>query len=168
MDIDRIRALFEYNSWANGRILDVASKLTPEEFTKDLGSSYPSVRDTLVHLISSEWIWLQRWKGISPRAMLNFLDFPSFILLKERWAEIEHEQSAFVQAITEESLNKVISYVNTTGESWKYALWQMLQHVVNHSTYHRAQVVTMVRQLGIQPLATDFLVYYDVQSSHAE
>ncbi|MFQ5797682.1 MAG: DinB family protein [Bacteroidota bacterium] len=162
--MNRIKALYEYNWWANARILDAASRLTPEKFTKDLRSSYPSVRDTLVHVMSAEWIWLKRWKGTSPKAMMAPSDFPTISLLRPRWAEVEHEQAEFVRSITGESLKTIIAYVNTEGETWRYPLWQTMQHVVNHSTYHRGQVTTMLRQLGAEPLATDFLVFYDTKS----
>jgi len=168
MDLDRVKALYEYNSWANSRILDAASKLTPERFAKGLGSSYRSVQDTLVHIMSAEWIWLKRWMGISPKAMLEPSDFPTISSLRSRWSEIERGQEQFISSATEESLNTIIAYVNTQGETWRYPLWQTLQHVVNHSTYHRGQVTTMLRQLGAEPVATDFLVFYDMRSEEGE
>ena len=165
MDLERIRALYEYNRWANARTLDAASRLRSDEFTKDLGSSYPSLRDMLAHVLSAEWIWLRRWQGTSPKALLDPAEFPSISQLRARWAEVERELAEFVAGVTEESLETTISYVNTKGERWTYPLWQMLQHVVNHSTYHRGQVTTMLRQLGAEPVATDFLVFYDAVGS---
>ncbi|MEE9289168.1 MAG: DinB family protein [Bacteroidota bacterium] len=165
--MNRIRALYEYNRWANGRVLDAASTLNPRDFTKNLGSSYGSVRDTLVHVLSAEWIWLKRWKGISPEAMLVPSDFPTTSSLRTRWADVEREQVEFVSELTQEATEMVVAYVNTEGESWNYPLWQLLQHVVNHSTYHRGQITTMLRQLGAHPVATDFLVFQDVKSGQA-
>ena len=71
------------------------------------------------------------------------------------------ERSVFLDDLAPERLNDVVEYKNTKGETWRYPLWQQLHHVVNHSTYHRGQVTTMLRQLGAEPLGTDFLVYYD-------
>lgn len=167
LDLNRIHALYEYNRWANGRVLDAASTLNPQDFTKNLGSSYGSVRDTLVHVLSAEWIWLKRWKGISLKAMLVPSDFPTTSSLRTRWADVEREQAEFVSEVTQEATEMVLAYVNTEGESWNYPLWQMMQHVVNHSTYHRGQITTMLRQLGAQPIATDFLVFQDVKSGQA-
>ena len=76
IDAPTIQGLYRYNTWANIRVFDAVSGLGEGEFTRDLGSSYPSVRDTLLHLVSAEWIWLERWKGISPNAMLHAADFP--------------------------------------------------------------------------------------------
>jgi len=61
--------------------------------------------------------------------------------------------------VTEESLEKIVGSVNTKGQPFQYALWKMMVHVVNRSTYHRGQVITMLRQLGAEPVATDFLVF---------
>lgn len=164
MDLERIRSLYDFNRWANGRVLEAAEKLSPEQFTKDLQNSFPSVRDTLVHIMGAEWIWLKRWKGSSPKGLLAAPEFPTVLSIRNRWTEAEREQREFVAGVTEESLKKVIGYTNLKGKPYKYPLWQMLQHLVNHSTYHRGQVTTMLRQLGAKPLATDFLAFYDMTS----
>ena len=163
MEAQRIQELFEYNRWANKRILEVVSRLTPDEFTKEIPSSYPSLRETLAHILSAEWIWLMRWMGNSPKSMLESHDFPSISELKSRWDEVEREQLKFVSGITEDSLLNKIPYINTQGEQWSYSLLQMMQHVVNHSTYHRGQVTMMLRQIKAEPVATDFLVFYDIK-----
>jgi uncharacterized damage-inducible protein DinB len=73
----------------------------------------------------------------------------------------------FIHNLADESLDKMITYINLKGETWTYPLWQMLQHLVNHSTYHRGQVTTMLRQLGAEPAATDFLLFFDKISPEA-
>jgi uncharacterized damage-inducible protein DinB len=153
--------LYDYNRWANACVLEAAAKLTAEQFTRDLANSFRSVRDTLVHIMSVEWIWLRRWKGTSPKSFHDPSDFPNVEALLANWAEIETEQMDFVNSMSDESLGKMVAYVNTKGETWTYPLWQMLQHLVNHSTYHRGQITTMLRQLGAEPATTDFLVYFD-------
>jgi uncharacterized damage-inducible protein DinB len=144
-------------------MLDAAAALTAEQFTRDLSSSHHSVRDTLVHILSGEWIWLRRWQGTSPKAMFNPADFPSVELLRAQWVEVERDQTDFILSVTDESLETVIAYINTKGEEWKYPLGQMMQHLVNHSSYHRGQVTTMLRQLGVGAVATDFLVFIDMK-----
>jgi len=156
-----IQMLYAYNRWANAQVLGASAELTQEQFTKDLSSSHRSVRDTLAHVLAAEWIWLRRWQGVSPKALFDPEGFPDLGSLRERWAGIEREQADFVKAVTDESLREVIAYTNTKGEEWRYPLWQMMQHVVNHSTYHRGQVATMLRQLGADPVPTDFLVFFD-------
>ena len=159
------RGLYRYNTWANGRVFDAASSLGPDEFTKDLGSSYPSVRDTLLHIVWAEWIWLQRWQGVSPQAVFQPSDFPSCSAVRARWSEVEAEQRMFVGDLTRERLVAVVRYVNLKGETWGYPLWRQMYHVVNHSTYHRGQLATLLRQLGAQPISTDLLVFDDEQTS---
>jgi uncharacterized damage-inducible protein DinB len=154
--------LYDYNRWANARVLDAASKLTPDQFTKDLHSSHPSVRDTLVHLLAAEWIWLERWNGTSHKALLDPAEFPTVDAIRKRWSEVEAGYQKFIGELLEESLGEVITYTNTKGEQWTYPLAQMMQHVMNHSTYHRGQVTTMLRQLGAEATPLDLLVFVDV------
>jgi len=161
MNREDIQLLYEYNRWANARVLHAAAPLTGEQFTRDLASSYRSVRDTLTHILSAEWIWLQRWKGALPQALHDPKDFESLDALKAWWAGVEGEQAEFVQAVSDAALGNVVSYVNTRGETWRYPLGQMMQHVVNHSSYHRGQVATLLRQLGGEPAPTDFLLFFD-------
>jgi len=160
-----IQQLYQYNKWANGIILNSVAPLRTEELTRHLGGSFPSLRDTLVHIMSAEWIWLRRWKGVSPRAMLEAAEFADIDAVRARWSEIETEQMAFVQEVTNESLHEIITYTNTRNQTWRYPLGQMMQHLVNHSTYHRGQITNFLRQLGAQPVATDFLIYLDVEGS---
>jgi uncharacterized damage-inducible protein DinB len=162
-----IEFLYEYNRWANARLLDALSGLTAERLTKDLLSSHRSVRDTLVHILSGEWIWLRRWQGTSPKALFDPADFPDVGSLKATWAEVERDQTDFIHNLTDESLEMVIAYINTKGEEWKYPLGQMMQHLVNHSSYHRGQVTTLLRQLGAEAVPLDFLIFIDMASGAA-
>lgn len=164
MELERMRALYEFNRWANGKMLEAVDKLTEEQFTKDLQNSFPSVQDTLVHIMGAEWLWLERWKGNSPKSILPPTDFPTVSSIRKQWREIQHGQAEFISGVSEESLKKVVAYVNLKGERWAYPLWQMLQHLVNHSTYHRGQITTMLRQLGAKPVATDYLIFHERSS----
>jgi uncharacterized damage-inducible protein DinB len=161
IDVGVIQELYRYNRWANGRAFEAVSRLTQEEFAKDLSSSHRSVRDTLTHIIWAEWIWLQRWKGTSPQVIFQATEFPHVDRLKARWFQVETEQRAFVGAVTAERLRAVVSYVNLQRQAWQYPLWRQMYHVVNHSTYHRGQLTTMLRQLETPPVPTDFLVFCD-------
>jgi uncharacterized damage-inducible protein DinB len=168
MNTRDVQLQYEYHRWANARTLLAVSKLTPEQFTKDLASSHPSVRDTLFHMLWAEWVWLLRWQGDSPQEMFDPADFPDLERLRKKWAEVELAQSECVQALTDEALEKLLSYVNLQGETWTYSLWQMMMQIVSHSAYHRGQVTTMLRQLGAEPLMTDFLLFFDMKSERAQ
>ena len=158
--VDEIRELYAYNRWANHRMLDAASSLSVDAFTRDLGSSFPSVRATLVHILASEWMWLSRWRGESPSGFPEGWGDSTFDALRARWSEVERDQQAFVSELTEEAVGRSVAYRNTRGEPFEQPLAQMLRHVINHSTYHRGQVTTMLRQLGAETVATDLIRFY--------
>jgi uncharacterized damage-inducible protein DinB len=161
MRTTELQELYEFNRWANARVLNAASKLSVDEFARDLGNSFPSVGATLAHILAAEWIWLQRWLGSSPRAMPAGWSSMGAADLRQTWETVEAEQTRFIMAINETDLDRVISYINLAGLSYSYPLWQMLRHVVNHSTYHRGQIITMLRQMGAQIIGTDLLIFYD-------
>ena len=166
MVIDDIQLLFEYDRWANDRVLQAAGALSVEQFTRDLGGSFRSVRDTLLHIIGGEWGWLTYWKEPSHSAAFladlwdrhdalfrpdAFLDVDSVRL---KWAEIEKEQTEFVNRLTNEALRKMFPVRKT-----QLSLAYLMQHLANHSNYHRGQIAVMMRQLHAEPLATDFHVF---------
>jgi uncharacterized damage-inducible protein DinB len=174
MTIDDIRPLYQYDRWANNRVFQATSRLSVEEFTRDLGGSFRSVRDTLVHIIAGEWIWLRYWKepptssalltGLRTRRDLLFNpdSFPSVAAVELKWSEVENEQTEFVNSLTDELLERMLPFRAT-----QVRLAHLMQHVANHSTYHRGQVALMMRQLGAEPVATDFHVFLVECSSEA-
>ena len=162
MNTEDLRQLYAYNRWANARVFDAAARLDAGQFTKDLSSSFPSVRDTLTHILLAEWVWLRRWLGESPRApAYEPSEFADAEAVRARLTEIERGQQDFLEGLTDDALTRTIDYVRITGEPGSYPLGSLLQHVVNHSTYHRGQVTTMLRQLGSQAPSTDFIYYLD-------
>ncbi|MBV8878344.1 MAG: DinB family protein [Planctomycetaceae bacterium] len=157
--LETIRWMVGYTRWADARMLDAASTLTPEQYTKDLGSSLKSVRDTLVHIVGAQWLYLSRFKGESPKAGWSPADYPGVAELRDRWNPVVAELEAFAAAQTEESLAKPLSYRNLKGDALSFPLGQVLLQVTNHSTYHRGQGTTLIRQLGGRPPSTDFILY---------
>ena len=90
---------------------------------------------------------------------------PTVESLADRFRAVAAERSVFLEGVTAEAASRVVEHRNVKNETWRYPLWQQLYHVLNHSSYHRGQVVTMLRQLrqvGASAPTTDFLVYYDV------
>ncbi len=161
MATEYIRTLYAYNTWANRRILDTAAQLTPEQFVASVGASFPSVRDTLVHTLSAQWIWLSRWKGTSPRAGLSPNEFPDLAAIHARWEAVDRDLHAFIGALDEDGLARVIQYTSTKGQPWAYPLWQLLLHQVNHATQHRSEVAVMLTQAGHSPGEIDLIRYLD-------
>jgi len=160
MDRKDILTLFDYNAWANERALGAAGALSQEQFLRDLGNSFPSLRDTLAHILGAEWIWLRRWQGDSPSSGLAAADFPTVASLKDRFAALDRERRAFLDTLSEEGLARPFSYRDLAGNAHSLRLVESLQHLVNHGTYHRGQITTMLRQLGAKPVSTDMSRFY--------
>lgn len=161
MNLKMARELLSYNTWANRKMLEAGSHLDSEQFSRELGGSYPSVQATLTHMLWAEWLWLERWQDHSPMEVFDPADYPSLESIKARWLPVQSGQEAFVASLPAERLLRLGRYTNRRGETWEYVLWRQLQHAFNHSTYHRGQVTNMLRQLGARPATTDFLVYWD-------
>ena len=166
MNKEDIQLLYQYDRWANNRTLQAASTLSSEQFTRDLGGSFRSVRDTLVHILGGEWIWLSYWKSPSHsfailaelrtrRDALFHPDlFSSADAVRFKWVEVEKEQIEFVNGTTNDQLDKMLPFRDT-----QIRLGHLMQHMANHSTYHRGQISLMMRQLKAEPAATDFHVF---------
>jgi uncharacterized damage-inducible protein DinB len=164
MNVQDVRTLLDYHYWARDRLLDAVAGLTPEQFTRDLGSSFRSVRDTLVHLLASETNWCLRWQGTSPRTMLSPDDFADLASIRHAWGELEGRVRRFVEAQDEAGLARVYHYAMLNGEPAENTFGEMVQHVANHGSYHRGQVTTMLRQLGAKPAKSlDLIAFYRLQ-----
>lgn len=162
MNVTDVLDLYAYDRWANAQVLAIASGLTDEQRARQSAASYGSVFGTLVHILWSEWVWLGRWP--TPRATADPRSLSDFVPLRDLWAVVESEQRAFLAGLTDADLTKRISYQGSNGATWTYALQHMLQHVVNHSSYHRGQLTTMFRELGATPRPVDFLDYFDTRT----
>ncbi len=157
---DYLSALYDYTYWANHRYFSVAEGLTDEQLRKTQGHSWGDVHAVLVHMMSSEWAWLQRWHGTSPKSHLNKDDFPTLASLKERWSGMEAEMRGFLEAQTEESLESVITYSNFAGETFHVPLWQMLMHVANHETHHRGELAAMFALMNVAHPEEEVIQYF--------
>ena len=163
--LETLREMFEYNYWARDAQLAACEKLTPEQFLRPMGSSFSSVRDTLVHLVAVEWIWCSRWRGGSP----NKADaeayaagkFPTLESIRQKWCDIELDVRDYLAHISEFDLERSITYTNLAGKQFTYSLSQLLWHLVNHQTYHRGQITTLLRQLGASAPGIDYLVFVE-------
>lgn len=161
------RQLFDYNAWANQRSLEAAAQLSDQQFVQPLGSSFPSVRDTLVHICSGEWVWLERCSGRTPSAFPDLSNIQTVSTLRERWRPQAKQLLEFIQGLTQDDLDRVMEYKTFNFAVYNNPMWQSLQHLANHGTYHRGQVTTMLRQLGAKPILTDLMHFYRERSSAA-
>ena len=165
MLIDLVRSLYRYSAWANARILETAAGLDHARFVAAVGPGGESIRDTLVHTLGAQWLYLERWQGRSPRALPAAAEFPDLAAVRARWVEIEQATAAFVDGLTDARLAEVVEYTNFQGERWKYPLWQQMTHQVNHATQHRSEAALMLTQAGHSPGWLDYLYWVDVESA---
>ena len=174
MTRDDVLLLFAYDRWANRRILQAVSALTAEEFTRDPGGGFRSVRDTIVHIVGGEWGWIAFFKEPSHKTtfladlwtrhdtLFTAKAFPDLAAVQSKWAEVERDQAEFANSVTNASLEKTFPFHAT-----QISLAHLMQHLVNHSTYHRGQIALLLRQLGAEPVATDFHVFLEEASPAA-
>ncbi len=142
-------------------MLAALTALTPEQFTKEMGSSFTSIQDTLGHVYSAEWAWHQRWNGASPTAQLPRETFPNVEAVRKLWRKTEADVRGFLEALGETGTERTFEYKTLAGDPGSSVFWHMLQHVVNHGSYHRGQITTMLRQLGLAaPESTDLIRFY--------
>jgi len=161
MNLTDLKTIVEYHYWARDRMFEAIEPLTAEQYNKDLGSSFKSIRETVVHLYAAEWAWHSRWQGTSPTALLTSDAFPDVPAIRRAWSELETKVRGYVDDLGEAGTARVIEYKLLSGAAGASPFWQMLQHLVNHASYHRGQVTTMLRQLGAQPAKSmDMIAFY--------
>ncbi len=157
--LSTVQLMYAYTQWADTRMFAALTRLNDEQWTRALSSSHTSIRDTAVHTISAQWLWLSRWRDNAKPQLWNSADFPTPGSLHTRWVELAKELQAFVAAQTTESLQADQTITSLKGEVSTQQLGGMMLHVANHSTYHRGQVATLLRQLGQTPEITDLILY---------
>ena len=154
-----VQRLFQYNQWANGRILAQVIQVTPEQFLAPASFPHGGLRSTLVHTLFAEWIWRTRWAGSSPTERLRPEDFPTAVDLQTRWAQEDAALMDFVAQVSDEQLNGPFQYRSTKGEPRQNILWHSMLHMVNHSTQHRAEAAALLTDFGHSPGDLDMIYY---------
>jgi uncharacterized damage-inducible protein DinB len=179
MNVADIKTLYAYNRWANERLFSALEKLNHHQFTAAILSSFPSVRETVFHILFAEWLWLKRWQGTSPRSTLADPDaspatwstltpggvqamkeLETLAALKSFAESIEQERQEFLHGLNEDVLHAPLHFSDMAGAPYSEPLVQLMQHLVNHGTYHRGQVITMQRQIGAETVALDMLYFF--------
>ncbi len=167
MTPEQIRQLYQFNRWANRRMLDACAALTPEQLTRDMGSSFRSVRDTLAHIYGAEWIWHERLFGRSHTGLPAGTEFPELAAARAKLEEMDRALIEYASKLTPSDLERVLQYKTVAGTELSNPLWQILQHLANHGSYHRGQIVTLLRQLGAKAVSTDLIAFYREQAAAA-
>ncbi len=159
MNKQYIALLYDYTYWARDRLLRGAEGVTQEQFEAPAPFPHGGLRGTLVHLVSSEWVWLSRWQGVSPTGQLRQADFPTLDSIRARWAEEEAKMRAFIDSLSDAGLDRVVHYSNTKGQEFSHPLWQIMMHLANHGTQHRSEAAAILTEIGRSPGDLDMIVY---------
>lgn len=159
MRVDDVRTFYRYNEWANQRVFEVLQQLEQRQLQTRIQSSFPSILDTYGHIVASEWVWLHRWLGHSSSGFPERLKSPVLQCLHEELEKVQTGRWAFLKELSDETLETRIDYKQLSGAAFTSRLLDLLLHVVNHSSYHRGQLTTMLRQVGAHPVATDYIVF---------
>jgi uncharacterized damage-inducible protein DinB len=160
MTVKDLQILFDYSYWANRKLFEVLSQLTADQFTRVVAGSYGSVRNTLVHVLSAEWGWIDRCGGPQRGAALLAGDYPTAASLIDRWREVESFGREFLANLRDEDLNRVVEFTLGSGTKQAMRLGELMHHAAIHGVHHRGQVALLLRSLGHVPGNFDILFYY--------
>jgi uncharacterized damage-inducible protein DinB len=117
------------------------------------------VQGTIVHTMGADWVWLERWQGRSPARWPEAEAMQTVAQIRERWNKLDDDRAAHLTSLDDAALRRPIAYRNLKGDPFEEPLEYQVQHTVNHATFHRGQVITMLRQLGAKPVPTDLIVF---------
>lgn len=161
MNADAFRHFYEYHFAENRKIWDrYVMSLTYERFIQDVGYSHGSVRDQIIHLASVDEIWFCELQGIEPLEPFSAASLDDRVILRVHWDRIEKSMRAYLENLRDEMLFD--KPIETPEEDTGLAVWQVLLHVVNHGTDHRAQLLKLLSDLGIKTESQDYIFYvYD-------
>jgi uncharacterized damage-inducible protein DinB len=166
MRVKDLERLYDYSYWVNKKLFEVISRLSDEEFTRQVAGSYGSIRNTLVHVMSAEWGWLDRCGGPARGPKLEPSDYPNATAVFTRWSTVERQMREFLSALTDDDLDREVEFGLKPTEKHTLTVRQLLQHGVNHNAHHRGQVALILRELGYSPGNFD-LVIYDIERAQA-
>jgi uncharacterized damage-inducible protein DinB len=161
MNIKDIHLLYNYNYWANGKILAASAGVTHEQFTAPASFPYGGLRGTLLHVVDGERIWrvLFETQIVTEDQDLIEADFPTFESLKKKFREEEELMRGYLNGLSDEDMNSHLKYTTTAGIQRERILWHCLVHVVNHGTQHRSEAAAILTDCSHSPGDIDFTVF---------
>jgi uncharacterized damage-inducible protein DinB len=159
MHIKDIHLLYEYNYWANGKILAASASVTHEQFTAPATFPFGGLHGTLLHTIEAEWSWRALFQNIKDASELSPADYPSLSAIEARWREEEIAMRAYLASLRDEDMEGHLRYRTDEGVKRDRILWHCLVHVVNHGTQHRGEAAALLTEYGSSPGDLDFTLF---------
>lgn len=160
MTIEDLRALVDYGGWTRTRLMEVLGGLAAEEFTRRVGPGHGSVRDTIVHIVSTDWGWLERCGGPARGPRLDPADYPTLASVASRWAAVEEATVRFLEGLSDADVAREVEYAGGAGVKCTMPIGELMRHAANHAVHHRGQLALHLRRLGYAPPALDLLYYF--------
>ena len=154
MNIDPV-LLLDYTIWANDRVINGARRLAPDILNAPIREGWLSPLGVLVHMLAADRLWLSRWQGVSPDRMLSQDDLPTLDAVVEAWGPLRDEMRAFLAAMGDPA--RVVTYHTTRGVEHQHVLWQLILHLFNHNTEHRAQAALALAMNGVDVGSLDLI-----------
>ena len=154
-DSNQLRKLVAYNEWANNKILTAIDGMTTQELATPVDAYFGTIAGNLHHLLWATRIWLARWKGETPPGRND----PIRGSWREAYEETHVDFRGFVEPLTDSSANRVVAYKDTKGNSYEMVLAQLITHVINHGTHHRAETGMLLERIGRSPGDMDYVYY---------
>jgi uncharacterized damage-inducible protein DinB len=149
-----------FNVWANTKVSEILSEVTDEIYFEENKSSFPSIAKTVLHIWGAQNIWLKRMQGESLTAWPHQADQDSKVGQLNGLVQSSQNILDFIKSKDEAFLSSLYSYTNMKGEPFRDSVEGTLFHVVNHSTYHRGQIITMLREAGVTKVVGTDLIHY--------
>lgn len=159
MNANAFRHFYDYHFTENRKIWDrYITQLSDAQFTQQVNYSHGSVRDQVVHLMSVDDAWFSGLRGIDIPEPLHPEHFPNLESIRAHWDNIEQSMRDYLAELQDDMLfDKPLE-----GEDKDLILWQVLLQVVNHGTDHRAQLLRLLNDLGVETTSQDYIFYaYD-------
>jgi len=160
MDFGSLVLQLRYSAWATRRVLDSVEDLHPEESARDLGNSYGGVRGTLNHIYQADAIWFDRLMGAPTGNLAAYAPEADLAGFKTQWLAVLDRYVSWTEGLDAQDWDRIAAYRNVKGDPFETPVWQIVLHLVNHASYHRGQVTTLLRQLGRAPAGTDLITFY--------
>jgi len=154
-----LRGLLAYTIWADRQVLQALDGLSEEDLARETGTSFGSVLGTMAHVLGAEQLWLSRFLGLPAERIHDVSDYPDLASLRAGFEDFWPQLEVYLASLTEEQTEVDLDWTSLDGESRSAPFRQVLLHVVNHSTYHRGQVASQLRQLGYEAPSTDLVAW---------
>jgi uncharacterized damage-inducible protein DinB len=163
MRVQDMLTLYEYNYWANDRILVAAANISREQWNQPSAYPFGSLHGTLLHTLDTEFGWRMRCQYNQATPDLSAAEFSTLDVIKRRWDEEETAMRAYLADMRDEDLDGLVRYTIDSGEKRERVLWHCLLHVVNHGTQHRSEAAALLTEYGSSPGDLDFTMFLNEQ-----